>query len=73
LFRQQGELGQRLREVEKVTSVIITHVRMGLSTTQDVRSVIDGENAQSRKALEAVLEELQAVRLSLNQLAKAAR
>ncbi|GLT20802.1 hypothetical protein GCM10007933_02540 [Zoogloea oryzae] len=73
LFRQQGELGQRLREVEKVTSVIITHVRMGLSTAQDVRSVIDGEKAESRKVLEAVLEELQAVRRSLDQLAKAAR
>ncbi len=74
LFRQQGELGQRLREVERSTAAIVSDVRAAdAALKKDVRIAIDGVQADSRKVLEAVLEELQAVRLSLNQLAKAAR
>ena len=71
LFRQQGEVGQRSRDIHQVVNETLSGVRSdNAALKKDVRTALDKISNDVNAGLELVAQELQAVRLSLNEVLK---
>ncbi|MBS0368428.1 MAG: hypothetical protein JSS57_04405 [Proteobacteria bacterium] len=74
LFRQQGDNGQKLRDLVGLCGTFVADMRAGhAAVKKDVGAALSRVEQHTEALMSSVAEELQALRLSVNELVKASK